>query len=428
MKILIGGYGACSVHNETFLLRSMFQKEGYELTKNINEADLIIFTDSCVSNSANLHFTIEYLKEILRGKKEDTEVIISGCLAKGFKGEFSDYLNKFYKEQGLRVIELEDLIEIMKKEFQLEKERKESDNFIFTAMNRCGIGFSPVQGCLNNCSFCKVHYTNFDLKSYPFELLKENATDISKIEGIHYVSIFSSNFTLYGVDLYKTQRAHEVIKLFTEAENIKYASVGTLINWYKELEEEIIRNQKIKTIYSSLETGSKRLYDRMNRPIPLEEWKRVIKRIRQERPDIMVITELLSGYPTETIEDIKKTVDLVEELELYLGTIFPYIDFPNKIPSSAYPQHSFSYNTESAEYIKNRLQPLSRKIKEETSRNEFYILAKNKTYNLYYVLYPDGQEKWIRFDQLEREYKEGETVQEKIKPKSYVKKLERTAH
>lgn len=54
----------------------------------------------------------------------------------------------------------------------------------------------------------------------------------------------------------------------------------------------------------------------MNRPISLEKLVETIKTIKQERPDIIIETEIICGFPTETIDDFRKSRSLIEELDV----------------------------------------------------------------------------------------------------------------
>ena len=146
------------------------------------------------------------------------------------------------------------------------------------------VATSIVSGCLNNCSFCKKNFINFNLKSIPFYRIENMASEIDRIycEGypVYDIAIQSSNLSLYGVDLYGKQRSHEAIKSLTKPESIKFAQLGAIINWYPELLNEIINNPKIKTVFTSLESGSERVYNLMNRPISLNKLIDTIKIIK----------------------------------------------------------------------------------------------------------------------------------------------------
>ena len=88
----------------------------------------------------------------------------------------------------------------------------------------------------------------------------------------------------------------------------------------------------------------------MNRPISLEYLIEIIKRIRSERPDIIIETEIIAGYPGEIIRDIVDTVSLIRELGVYVYEVHEYENSP-LIASSELPyQYSHRYKQKIKRY------------------------------------------------------------------------------
>lgn len=402
MKVFIGGFQSCSVHTERDTIERLLIEKEIEITDEPKDADINIITDTCIGTYKKFLQNFKYLITLLKIKKNNSKIILSGCLSKGVKFELSQEQKQILNQ--VEIVKPEDIVDYI---ISLCKLNKENINIPFYHDNDF-IKFSPVTGCINNCSFCKVAYQNFNLQSYKIE-------DIEKIKkyvlenNINYVTLFSSNLSLYGVDLYKKQKAHEVIKMFSELDCVKYINCGCLINFYPELIEEIIKNPKIKKIHVSLETGSIRLYNLMNRPITLEKWINIIENIRKNRPDIIISTEIIAGYPTENIDDIKMTIDLVKKYNLYISNIFPYMDSP-QIPSSKLPQNTKEYIKSSEFYYKKELTKTNNKILDDIHNGECYILNKDDEYEEYTLLFPDGSIEIINFEDLKPTYNQGEFI------------------
>lgn len=259
MKIFIGGYAACDVHNEKKMLQDMvgnyfnhsltddnladnsLTDDG--LTDNYKEADLIIITDTCSGSYANVLESLAFIDNVDKNKKNGAEIILSGCLANGLNCGIPDE----YKEMMARIksVNSKYILKYIQENY-LSEELKNLTR-IPVSLDKFGINLrvSPVSGCLNSCSFCKNNsILKFPLYSHDLNDLEYLASEISESENIKYISLFSSNLSLYGVDKYKSKRAHEVIKLLTSPSNIQYASVGALINWYPELLNTILSNEK----------------------------------------------------------------------------------------------------------------------------------------------------------------------------------------
>lgn len=412
-KIFIGGFGACAVHNEKDMIRQLFQDRDNVLeTNNYKEADIILIIDNCSAIYECLIGSLNYIDTVLKEKKENSEVIVSGCITNKILFELPDNYKKILDR--VTCINQNEVIEYVLKmiDFELdERIIREIKLPISLQYDMIKAELSPVRGCTNSCSFCKnKNIIDFKLESNPIEDLILTANNLERNKHTKYLSIFSSNFSQYGIDKYKVQRAHEAIKILTSPENIKYVSVGELINWYPELIDEILSNEKIKIVYSSIESGSPRIYNLMNRPISLEKLIKIIKLIKKERPDIQICTEMIAGFPTETIDDLKMSIELIQELELFPSFVWRYYDSP-QLPISKLPQHSKEYCIESKLYAEEKLLPLVDKLEQNTENGEMYVIMKSDELKLYLTMLPDGSIRRIRYNQVNRNYEVDEIIE-----------------
>jgi len=420
-KVFLGGTAACSIHFEKDMIKMYFKdNEEFKITNDYKEADLIVIIDSCMATYENLLNTMKFIEDVLNTKKTDATVVVSGCFAKGVKFELTEEQKNILKQ--VKCIPSDEIIEYIMKCFNLDFPEEYIEDFKLPyRFNKYGLSTTIVDGCLNHCSFCKTNYMNFELKSKPFELLEKTASDIEEMP-IHHISLSSSNLSLYGVDLYGKQRCHEAIKLLTSPSSIKFADAGALINWYPELVMEILENEKIKTIFISLESGSERIYKLMNRPISLQELTEIIKLIRENRPDIIIQTEIITGYPTETFDDLKRSIELIHELDIMPVFLNAYKN-SIQVPSSALHQHSPQYCQESTRYAYEKLYGIHCKFCDVINSSDMYILKKYEKYKIYAVMLIDGNIRYVRFDQLDTEYDVGDMISANtIKPKQLVKR------
>ena len=424
-KIFVGGYESCGIHSEKDMIESLISKSSrYEITDDYKDADTIIIIDTCMSTYDSILWSIDYIENVLRYKKDDAVVVVSGCLTKGTKFELTenqkDILNKVVHIEPSKIMEY--VARMIG--FELSDNLLDSFKLPYTMVPN-GIQVSPVVGCLNHCSFCKSNYMNFNLNSVPYQHLERMSNDIDELNNygvpLNYICITSSNLSLYGIDLYKKRRAHEAIKLLTSPDSIKFAEVGALINWYPELINEILENSKIKSVFTSLESGSPRVYGLMNRPISLDKWIEIVKLIRKNRPDIIINTEFICGYPTESIDDLKKTIDLIYELDVNPQFMHPFHNSP-QIPGDKLPQHSYEYCLESVRYAKDKLLEQRNKYIDFVKNGEMLVLDKDYVSGTYIVMLIDGSIKEINFSQFDRNYKINDLISSNsVKCKQLVK-------
>lgn len=412
-KIFLGGPAACGIHFEKDMIKLYLSNHKLaELTKDYTEADIIVVIDTCMSTYDSIIGSLSYINELYCNKKSEAKVIVSGCLTRNINfelpGKCKDFLNK------LTLIPSNKIIEYVMNELKYELNETILEDFELPySIKNNSVATSIVSGCLNNCSFCKKNFIDFNLESIPFHRIEKMSSEIDKLNSdgypIYSLAIQSSNLSLYGVDLYREQKCHDAISTLTKSESIKFTQLGAIINWYPELINEIINNPKIKTVFTSLESGSERIYNLMNRPISLNKLVETIKTIKKYRPDIIIDTEFICGYPTETIEDLKKTIELVQELDVNPLFIHPYHN-SLQLPSSSLPQHSFNYNTECFYYANEKVQKLKSNQAERIKNGDMVVIDKYDHCNAYAVLLINGGVTNIRFDQLDREYNIGDII------------------
>ena len=409
MKVYLGGINSCDVHCENTFLKAHIEGKGHEIVDFFEEADLIIISDTCIGTYHNFLVNMNFLKYVLEEKQTHAQVILSGCLSKGVKFELTEEQKNLLN--SVTIVKPESIINYVSNMIGYDV----NDEFIKNNSLPFNIDYhqiytSVVDGCLNHCSFCKSNYMNFDLKSKPFELVENLVKDLNELNSpIYHIGLASSNLTLYGVDLYNEQRAHKVINLMSKVKSLKFMSVGAMINWYPELVEEIVSNPKIKTVFTSLESGSSRVYNLMNRPISLDDLIRVIKFIKKERPDIIINSEFICGFPTETINDLKRTLNLVEELDINPHFIWPYIN-SLQVPSSNLPQHSKEYLNHLKDYAIQKLMKVKNKFANQLENSEMVVAFKDMQFRCYITILINGGIRYIGFDELDRDYSIGEII------------------
>ena len=158
----------------------------------------------------------------------------------------------------------------------------------------------------------------------------------------------------------------------------------------------------------------------LEQAIELNKSIQIIKRIKKERPDISIRTEIIVGFPEETLDNLKRTIDLLYELNINPAYIWPYVNSPY-IKSNDYHQYKKNYIFTATRYAEEKLKPLQDKL-EEKERSEAYITEKNDTYNGYQLLYQNGETEFVEYNRVNGSYHEGDMINSvNIKTKYLVK-------
>ena len=140
----------------------------------------------------------------------------------------------------------------------------------------------------------------------------------SEERGVNEVNITGLNPSQYGVDLYKTEKLTELIQKISAFNGVDKIFLGMLCiqDMSQNLINEIITNEKIKRVMIPIQSQDDRLLKLMNRRNTAEQAEKLFKLINKERPDIFLETIFLACYPTETKDNIEKTAEFLNTVNI----------------------------------------------------------------------------------------------------------------
>ena len=170
-------------------------------------------------------------------------------------------------------------------------------------------------GCLGNCAYCGIRFSRGRVVSKPIEdVLKEFDERLAKGR---------RDFSLIGTDLgcYGRDRGYDLVALLREmvlregdyAIRLRNVKPNFLLEMLPGL-EEIFATGRVSFLSSAVEAGSDRIVALMNRKYTIEEYERAIGIVHREYPWIIMRTQIVVGFPTETEAEFRETMRLVAEL------------------------------------------------------------------------------------------------------------------
>lgn len=313
MKIFMGKRKSCDLNYIYFLLYLKLGELG-ELVENPSEADVIVFTSTCCGTEESIYSTLEYILNVLKYKKETATTILTGCITREFKNpRFNEYIKRILDEYIDYIVPEEEQNSIIN---IIAKKNMITEKFGATLADdeeHCAKMFIS-KGCTNQCSFCKTTYQKLNYKSVEFDEIKKQ---IDKLDDINYIDICGTNITQYGIDLKDNHRLPDIIKLLEQKENIKniglhgFAFKDAIQQGYQ---YELKYSKKISIIGGSIESGSNRILSLMNKGFTKEEFLNFWIEITSIYPK-KLNTCIIAGFPTETLEDIEDTLNLLEKIK-----------------------------------------------------------------------------------------------------------------
>ena len=187
-------------------------------------------------------------------------------------------------------------------------------------------GVNIMFGCNNFCSYCIVPYVRGREKSrQPEDIIREIRHLVA--DGVVEVMLLGQNVNSYGKNLEKPVSFAALLEQIAQIDGLK--RIRFMTSHPKDLSDELIavmaRYPKIcRHIHLPLQSGSSRVLKVMNRRYTKEQYLALTEKIRQAIPDISLTTDIIVGFPGETEEDFKETLDVVRRVRYDSAFTFIY--------------------------------------------------------------------------------------------------------
>lgn len=340
MKIFIGKDNSCYLNYQKKLLYSSLYFNNFNIVGNPEEADIIIFSDTCCCTAFNMNVTLAYINEILKRKKKDAKTFLTGCMTRTFKKNIDNFdLNGWLEEHIDYIIPQNNVNEILKMiSEEIFKDVPNDDFGFFCPASNEVADLYISNGCMNNCSFCKLSFQEYPLKSVDIEQIKKIIDQVDEY-GMKEIRIKGTNVSQYGYDLYHEFRLPEIIEYAEKKENIErikfvgFSFKDAIENGFA----EVIRDSKKACRFcGSLESGSNRLLELIRKGFTREEFIEFTEQIRKKYPKELHLN-VISGFPTETKTDILETLEVLERIDPIEVVLCRYTN-SSFVDSNNYPQ------------------------------------------------------------------------------------------
>ena len=406
-KVYIETYGCQMNVADSEVVVSILSDAGFESTDNIKDAGLILINTCSIRDNAEQRIwgrlkAISYLKK----QKNDLKIGIIGCMAERLKEKLieTDQLVDIvvgpdaYRELPLLVTEAEaghKAVNVL-----LSREETYAD-ISPVRMDKNGVSsfVSIMRGCNNMCAYCVVPYVRGAERSRnPGSVLKE----VRELFDVGYREV-----TLLGqnVDSYKWDNNPGVIGFPELLE--KVAMINPLLrvrfstSHPKDISDELLhtiaRNNNIcKHIHLPLQSGSSRILKLMNREYTREWYMDRVHAINTIIPECSLSTDMITGFCTETEEDHKESLSLMEWTGFDFAYMFKYSERPGT-------KAARKYNDDISESIK------SERLSEMISlQNKLSAKSKKNDIGMFFDVLIEG------FSKRSAEYLSGRTSQNKV--------------
>ncbi len=321
-------------------IKGMLIAMGYDITEDTENAKLIIFNTCAVREHAEdrVYGNVGAVKRLKRADR-DVIVAVCGCMAQ--QQSVADKFRESYPYVDIvfgtamlyRLPEfVYRVLENHKRVYELSLENTDIVEDIPTVRDGRLKAFIPIMyGCDNFCTYCIVPYVRGRERSRePEQILSEVKSAVEG--GYKEIMLLGQNVNSYGKGLSRNINFSGLIRMINGIKGefrIRFMTSHPK-DCTKELIDTIAECEKVERhLHLPFQSGSDRVLKAMNRRYDSKSYLELINYAKKKIPDVTFTSDIIVGFPGETYEDFKKTVELVKNVRFMSLFTFIYSKRPH---------------------------------------------------------------------------------------------------
>jgi len=314
-------------------MASLLCEEGYEMTENKEEADILILNTCGFIDSAKEESVNEIMELVcLKNKDGRKKIIVTGCLAQRYYGDLKEELPEIDAFLGITDIDKIDhvcsLVLKNKKTCMVSLPGVSNDHrgIRRLAQNRPYAYIKIADGCDNCCSYCAIPNIRGRFRSKRMEDILEEAGQLVDY-GVKEINLVAQDTTLYGTDIYGEKRLPQLLVLLSEIPKLKWIRLLYThpAHFSDELIEVLASNPKVcKYLDLPIQHISDEILAQMNRKVKRKDVEQLIFELREKIADLTLRTSLIVGFPGEKKKHFGELLEFVEKIRFDNLGVFPY--------------------------------------------------------------------------------------------------------
>ncbi len=322
------------------VVTSIMKDNGYNITENINTADVILINTCSVRDNAEQRVwgRLDVFKQIKK-KKPEIMVGVIGCMAERLKNQLLEETKMVDLVIGPDAYRnLPNLLQVAGAgqkaiDVLLSREELYADiNPVRLDKNNVSAFVSIMRGCNNMCAYCVVPFTRGEERSRdPDTIIREIENLINS--GYKEVTLLGQNVNSYhfekdGASINFAKLLEKVARISPEL-RIRFSTSHP-----KDLPDEVLYvmaayKNICDHIHLPVQSGSSKILELMNRGYTREKYLARIASIKKILPNTALSTDIITGFCTETEEDHQQTLSLMKKVGYDFAYMFKYSERPD---------------------------------------------------------------------------------------------------
>jgi len=328
-NVYIETYGCQMNFADSELVMGILKSKGFELAKNIDEANVILLNTCSIRDNAEqkIHSRLDHLKGVK--KNNPTAVIgILGCMAERLRKNLIEEKKivdlVVGPDEYRRLPEFIDLVYGGEKGIGVKLSRTETyDDIIPFREDGLSAWISVMRGCDKFCTYCVVPFTRGRERSRALDSIVDEVKNLES-RGFKEVTLLGQNVNSYFYEekdfadlLAASAKAAPSMRIRFTTSHPQDLSDKLL---YTIAEHENVCNY----IHLPVQSGSNRILELMNRTYSIEHYLNLIDKARKIIPNVSFSTDIIAGFPTETDEDHNATLEVMRAVRYDGAYMFKY--------------------------------------------------------------------------------------------------------
>ena len=338
-------YGCQMNVHDSERLSGLLEDAGYARAAEGEQADVVVFNTCAVRENADnrLYGNLGHLKPV-KDAHPGMQIAVGGCMAQKDRGEVvrrAPWVDVVFGTHNIGSLPV--LLERARVQSEAQVEILESlEVFPSTLPTRRESAYaawvSISVGCNNTCTFCIVPSLRGREKDRrPGEILAEIEALVG--EGVSEVTLLGQNVNAYGVEFGDRAAFAKLLRACGSIEGLE--RVRFTSPHPADFTDDVIAAMAetpnvMPSLHMPLQSGSDRLLRAMRRSYRSERYLGIIDRVRAAMPDAAITTDIIVGFPGETDDDHRATLDVVRAARFASAFTFQYSPRPGT-PAATMP-------------------------------------------------------------------------------------------
>jgi tRNA-2-methylthio-N6-dimethylallyladenosine synthase len=344
-RFYIETYGCQMNFSDSEIIASVMKEAGFFSTSDPNDADVIFVNTCSIRDNAEQRVRKRLCElKLLKKKKPHILIGVLGCMAERLKEQLLE------EEKSIDIIVGPDAYRDLPKLITIAYHGQKAVNIILSAdetyadispvkLGNNGVSafISIMRGCENFCAYCVVPYTRGKERSRNPDTILNEAKELFE-NGYREITLLGQN-----VNSYKWENDDldfpcliEKVALISPLLRVRFATSHPKDMLAHLLHIIAIHPNICRSIHLPVQSGSSRILQLMNRKYSREWYMDRINAIRKYIPECAISTDIITGFCSETDEDHKETLSLMEWAEFDFAYMFKYSERPDTLSAKKY--------------------------------------------------------------------------------------------